>query len=192
MDYYSSVDLWAGCVGLTAAQCRDPSRDGSGTKTRDSFAAKSDFITQQLPPAAVQAMIDGIEQRQQDSALTASGGSFYIGTIQLDSWGGALNQPAADATAFVHRDARCHAQYLAYWANGAPAAVADANVAWLNAFRATLAPYLPGSSYVNYIDPDLSDWQNAYYGANLTRLRQVKRTWDPDNFFHFAQSIPPA
>ncbi len=42
----------------------------------------------------------------------------------------------------------------------------------------------------NYIDPTLDDSLHAYYGANLARLQDVKATWDPDDAFHFAQSIP--
>ena len=55
---------------------------------------------------------------------------------------------------------------------------------------AAFAPYATGA-YQNYIDPNLPGWQQAYYGANLPGW-SVKRAADPDNFFHFAQSIPPA
>ena len=53
-----------------------------------------------------------------------------------------------------------------------------------------MTPYMDGSAYQNYIDPALPDWAHAYYGANLARLMQVKKAWDPDNTFRFAQSIP--
>jgi Berberine and berberine like len=43
---------------------------------------------------------------------------------------------------------------------------------------------------VNYIDSTLKGWQQAYYGSNLDRLIQVKQTYDPDDAFTFAQSIP--
>jgi len=43
-------------------------------------------------------------------------------------------------------------------------------------------------SYVNFPDRELKDWQHAYYGDNLARLSAVKRKYDPENFFQFAQA----
>ncbi len=61
--------------------------------------------------------------------------------------------------------------------------------AWLQQTQTQLAPYAHGA-YQNYIDPTLADWRQEYYGSNLPRLVEVKRTYDPDDIFHFAQSIP--
>ncbi len=62
------------------------------------------------------------------------------------------------------------------------------NVAWAQKLGSDLAPYNIGA-YVNYIDPWLDNWQQAYYGQNYERLVQIKSHWDPNNFFHFNQSI---
>jgi hypothetical protein len=57
---------------------------------------------------------------------------------------------------------------------------------------AAMRPYVSGAAYVNYCDLDLADWQNAYWGQNLTRLKQIKSSFDPDNVFSHAQSVPLA
>ena len=94
-----------------------------------------------------------------------------------------------EATSFAYRHAASLVQYQSRWNVGAPAAVAAANIEWLEGFHAAMAKWNQGA-YVNYPDPTLHDYAEQYYGANLPRLQKVKRAYDPHNFFRFAQSIP--
>jgi hypothetical protein len=108
----------------------------------------------------------------------------------FDGYGGVINQVGASDTAFVHRNAVSCAQYSVTYASTPPSQSAKSAAAdWLQELQQTFEPSTQGS-YQNYIDPTLSDWQQAYYGSNAARLRQVKRVYDPEDVFHFAQSIP--
>ena len=64
--------------------------------------------------------------------------------------------------------------------------------AWLRSLYASVHPYANGQAHQNYTDPDLTNWRQAYYGANYTRLSQVKAAYDPHQAFRFPQGITPA
>jgi hypothetical protein len=53
-----------------------------------------------------------------------------------------------------------------------------------------MRPQVSGFAYQNYIDAGLTDWQQAYYGANLGRLISVKSAVDPTGVLRFRQGIP--
>jgi hypothetical protein len=55
-----------------------------------------------------------------------------------------------------------------------------------------MTPFVGNTAYVNYADPDLANWQHAYYGNNYARLQQVKARYDPEDLFTFPQSVVPA
>ena len=61
---------------------------------------------------------------------------------------------------------------------------------WVEELWEVLLPHTTGRSYQNFPDPELQDWANAYYGANLVRLEHLKATWDPDGAFSHSQGIP--
>jgi FAD/FMN-containing dehydrogenase len=180
-DYEEAMYIEAGCRGLTQAACHLAGKSPGGTLPRTITLAKSDILNAPLGDAGVQAVLAGVEQRQ---------GQGGTGAVAYDSWGGAINRVPANATAFVHRKALASAQYDASFPAGTPPSTLQAAQTWLDSWYATLRPFVSGEAYQNYIDPSLANWQQAYYGANLARLQQVKAKWDPDNVFHFAQSIP--
>jgi FAD/FMN-containing dehydrogenase len=172
--YFSLVLRWAGCLDGGFAACH--------RSTRSSFFAKSDYFDRRLGPGGRATMIDWIERRQRNPSLGS-------GALLLDAYGGALNRPAPEATAFVHRDMLFSLQYLAYF-NGGRAGRASRR--WINGVWRALRPHASGEAYQNYIDPQLEHWQRAYYGSNLERLREIKKQVDPDFRFRFPQAIPPA
>jgi FAD/FMN-containing dehydrogenase len=170
MSYWDATLRWAGCDEL--GECR---RRGHAV-----FAAKSHYAKRPFSRAAIEQLVGWVERRQVR-------GVPGRGSVLLDSHGGAIARVPRAATAFAHRDARFQLQYLTYWdrAGDGPAALG-----WLRGVHAAMRPHTSGA-YVNYIDPELRDWQRAYYGANLARLRRVKRRYDPQNVFRFRQSIRP-
>ena len=174
----------AGCSDKTVAQCHLPTQTPQGQVQRDIAIEKSDYFSRPLSRAGINALVNAINQRHA-SALGEGG-------IGMDAHGGAINRVGPNATAFIHRNALFSAQYSASWNSGDSAATIAANHTWLTNFWQAMRPYANGQAYQNYIDPTLTNWQQAYYGANLSRLKTVKSTYDADNLFHFAQSIPPA
>jgi hypothetical protein len=100
--------------------------------------------------------------------------------------GGAVARVPAGATAFVHRSPVHYVSVISLWQEDSDTA---ANVSWADDLAGALRPHLTGEVYQNYADTGLADWAGAYYGANYPRLQQVKRAYDPDDFFHHAQSI---
>jgi FAD/FMN-containing dehydrogenase len=157
-SYRDAQLRWAGCLGESPAACRTPRRAW--------FAAKSDYFNSPIPAPGLATLRLQMERQG-------------AGSILLDSYGGALNRPAPDATAFVHRNALFSAQYLQY----------GTSFQWLRSAYAAMRPYASGFAYQNYIDPELADWRHAYYGTNLARLEQLKHRFDPDRFFRFAQAL---
>jgi FAD/FMN-containing dehydrogenase len=181
------------CKGLRPKECALAGKSPAGEFPRAAFYAKSNLAHGPWPRDGLGTLVDGMRRRQEDRTLTPRRFStaHTIGKLIIEPADGAVNAIPSDATAFVHRDNLFGIQYQARWHHGAPQEVAAANIAWTNELYEQTNPYRSGFAYQDYIDPELEDWEHAYYGANLPRLRRVKSKYDPDDFFRFAQSIPP-
>jgi FAD/FMN-containing dehydrogenase len=171
----------AGCENLDVAQCHLTTNQPPGVLDRTAMVASSAYLSAIPPSAGIAALVGAVEDLH--ATLPSFGGG-----LAFDAYGGAINAVPAAGTAFVHRDAVCAIQ--ATVATGASTAAVSEGRGWLAHFARSAAPYVDGSAYQNYIDPTLTDWQQAYYGSNLGRLVAVKERYDPDDVFHFAQSIP--
>jgi FAD/FMN-containing dehydrogenase len=112
-----------------------------------------------------------------------------------NAFGGVVkaSEPSGGA-AFTHRNALFYAEPGAGWGTrgGLPAG-ADPLTSkcqdWIVEFSDALEPYVNGA-YVNVPNAGMADWESAYWGLNVDRLRAVKAKYDPYNVFSFEQSIP--
>jgi FAD/FMN-containing dehydrogenase len=101
---------------------------------------------------------------------------------------GAAQQVGKNETAYSHRDARY--QHLVYAAYPDPADT-PMNVAWVRDYWDALHPHSAGGAYVNFLSDEGQDRIRATYRDNYPRLVDLKKTYDPTNFFHVNQNIQP-
>jgi hypothetical protein len=149
---------------------------GDGDPNRVYFKGKSDYSVEAWSDEAIQTFLSALR-----------GASSQIATI-FEAYGGSINNVGETETAFPHRGGTLFClQYYLQWSSNSST---NRNVASVRALYDAMRPYLPGYSYVNYIDVDLQDYARSYYKGNLPRLQMIKQQYDPDNFFQFAQSIP--
>ena len=109
--------------------------------------------------------------------------------VTFTPWAGAYNRVPADATAFVHRDARFIVQHLTSVVPEADPSVRASGRRWLERSWGVVHPWGTGGVYPNFPDPELDDPGHAYHGANYERLLRVRDMYDPDGTFRFPQSL---
>jgi FAD/FMN-containing dehydrogenase len=139
----------------------------AGSPGREAFRAASRMLEHSVTASTADRVV-ALLSRQRGMVLL------------FDSLRGQVGRVRGADTAFPHRGA--HASVQVYSGNAG-------NTAGVLAVQQALAPLVGSGAYVNYLNPGQKDWATAYYGANLPRLRQVIRHYDPDGVFTFAQSV---
>jgi len=176
--YRDVMLLEGGCLNRPVSACHLKGTTADGVLERETYAASSIVARDALSNGAIDALVAGIEH-------ATSGGA----SVLFDSLGGAAARVAPDATAFPHRGARTVLQLIASWRAGASG---DASLRWLADTTGIARKNIGTDAYANYVEPDLTNWAAAYYGANYPRLQRVKRRYDPDRLFDFPQAVVPA
>jgi FAD/FMN-containing dehydrogenase len=140
---------------------------------------KSNFLAA-LPDEAVETLIE------QFAACPSSMSALF-----LEHFHGAATRIAPTATAFPHRTTGYNLLVIGEWMD--PRAT-SANVAWVRETYSAMTPHFAAGRYGNYLNTDdLKERASieAAFGPNWTRLREVKRHYDPDNVFHLNQNVRP-
>lgn len=106
--------------------------------------------------------------------------------IAMECYGGAVNEPAPDANAFVHRRACLNLFAWSFWTFDSNR---DAATRWLAAFGEIAGSMGNGARYQNYPRRGNRDFRKQYFGSNIERLMRIKRDVDPHNLFDYEQGL---
>jgi FAD/FMN-containing dehydrogenase len=114
--------------------------------------------------------------------------SSPLSQIILARMGGAVASVAPEETAFAHRRARNLLWIVAAWR---PDEDPNPHLAWAGELSSGAKRHAAGGVYVNALGDEPERVRMAY-GVNWKPLREIKRRYDPENFFHRNANIPPA
>jgi FAD/FMN-containing dehydrogenase len=136
----------------------------------------------ELPPLSD----DAIDTLVDHSAAPTSPKSYTI-VFQL---GGALARVGQDETAFGQRDAAHNVNINAVWTEHDPDA--EHHIAWARDFFDAMQSHAGERVYVNFLGQEGGKRVRQAYGARTyERLLELKRAYDPTNFFRLNQNIEP-
>ncbi|MEM7539966.1 MAG: FAD-binding oxidoreductase [Pseudomonadota bacterium] len=106
-------------------------------------------------------------------------------------YGGPSSQIGETETAFAHRDAQYDLGIVGQWTDEKEDAE---HMQWARDAYTAMEPHSSGRIYANLMGADQMteiDQLRAAFGANYERLVEVKRKYDPANFFRLNQNIKP-
>jgi FAD/FMN-containing dehydrogenase len=138
---------------------------------------KSTFV-RELSDSAIDVIVDHANRMR--SPLSA---------VVIEFYGGAASRIGASETAFAQRQAQYDIGFMAQWTDPAED---DVHVAWARDMSDALKPFSSGGYLLNFLSEESPDTIRAAFGANYPRLAEVKKKYDPTNFFSVNQNIRPA
>ena len=107
----------------------------------------------------------------------------------LEMYGGVASHEPEGGSAYPHRQSEFDLVIISNWPDKQED---DKNINWTRNIWEALQPYLSHKAYVNALGVEGADRVKEAYGDNYQKLAELKRKYDPDNFFRMNQNIPPA
>jgi hypothetical protein len=112
--------------------------------------------------------------------------------LAMFSWGGKINTVDPEATAYSERTANFMYSVDGNWLDPADD---DEIVSWVRERWGRVHEKGIGSTYLNFTgiaDESAEVGVDDAFGRNLKKLREIKKRYDPDNFFRVNNNITPA
>src|SRR5579875_410876 len=112
-----------------------------------------------------------------------------LSAVHIHQLGGQFSRVLDESSAFSHRDASFALNIVSTWPDPKHN---EKNIAWTREFFASTQRFTSGV-YVNFLGQEGEERVKAAYGEEkFQRLQQLKKKYDPTNFFHHNQNIKPA
>ncbi|KAI0128278.1 hypothetical protein BJ170DRAFT_682074 [Xylariales sp. AK1849] len=171
------VDDWLAVLADQAEEAALYLSDIRSAFTAKSVAFREDEL---LSSDAVKSMMSYLDNTDRGTLLW-----FLI----FDASGGAINDIPMNATAYSHRD---KIMFCQGYGIGIPT-LTQTTKDFMNGIIANIQGSVPQTltTYPGYVDPNLTNAQESYWGPNLATLETIKTTWDPTDLFHNPQSVQP-
>lgn len=129
---------------------------------------------------------DAIDTLVEHASAQTSPKSYCI-VFQL---GGALDRVGVEETAYSQRHGAYNVNINAVWTEDDPEP--EQHIAWARDFFDALQPHAGERVYVNFLGEEGDTRVRQAYGArSYERLVELKRAYDPTNFFRLNQNIQP-
>ena len=101
---------------------------------------------------------------------------------------GAAGRVGKNETPWLYRDAKYAGVFVGIDPDPANA---EKITRWAKDYWEALHPYSSGGVYLNFIMDEGQERIKASYGENYERLLEIKKKYDPENFFKVNQNIKP-
>ncbi|WP_442815244.1 FAD-binding oxidoreductase [Streptomyces sp. NBC_01298] len=182
LSYDEGMKAVYGCEQLGVEEChRDGTNPNAKIRRTPFLRERTRLLNRPTGSSGVADLLAAFEANRRPGHITY---------LYLTALGGVANDVPRTHTAYVHRGAEFFVACATLMSNGQPPAEeAEAAMVWPTQAFNIIDPLSSGESYLNFPNPDLGDWRQAYYAENYSRLVSVKHRYDAPDFFRHAQSI---
>ncbi|EEA25025.1 hypothetical protein TMatcc_008127 [Talaromyces marneffei ATCC 18224] len=149
----------------------------------------SHFYSKSLPFTNTTLIPDGVVDEFFEYIDTADKGTL-LWFIIFDLEGGAISDVPVHATSYGHRDALFWLQSYGINLLGHVSATTNTFLNQVNNIFYTGMPNAIFGAYPGYVDRELTNGPEQYWGPNLNTLIEIKSAVDPQDIFHNPQSVP--
>ncbi len=112
-----------------------------------------------------------------------------LSAVVVELYAGAASAVGEAETAFAQRQAEYDIGFMAQWTDPAED---SAQTDWARAAWDAMQPFSSGGFLLNFLSEESQDVVRAAFGGNYERLAELKRKYDPSNFFSLNQNIKAA